>query len=47
VPLEPVATLVGRRGVSESLARQRLALETRGELVLRVVIKQGGAAAPP
>jgi hypothetical protein len=36
VPLEPVATLVGRRGVSESLARQRLALETRGELVLHV-----------
>ena len=36
VPLEPVATLVGRRGVSESIARQRLVIDTRGELVLRV-----------
>ena len=36
VPLDPVATLVGRRGVSESLARQRLAVEASGELVLRV-----------
>lgn len=36
VPLEPVATLVGRRGVGESLARQRVAIESRGELVLQV-----------
>ena len=36
VPLDPVVTLVGRRGMSESLARQRLVIETRGEVVLRV-----------
>ena len=36
VPLEPVATLVGRRGVSESLARQRVAIDTGGEVILRV-----------
>jgi len=36
VPLEPVATLVGRRGVSESIARQRLVIDTRGEIVLRL-----------
>jgi hypothetical protein len=36
VPLEPVATLGGRRGLSESIARQRLVIETSGELVLRV-----------
>ncbi len=36
VPLEPVATLVGRRGVSESIARQRVAIETSGEVVLRL-----------
>ena len=42
VPLDPVVTLVGRRGVSESLARQRLAVETRGELVLRGQMPLGG-----
>jgi hypothetical protein len=36
VPLEPVATLVGRRGISESLARQRLGIETGREVVLRL-----------
>jgi hypothetical protein len=36
VPLEPVTTLVGRRGVSESIARQRLVINTRGEIVLRL-----------
>ena len=36
VPLEPVATLVGRRGVTESIARQRLVIDTRGEIVLRL-----------
>jgi hypothetical protein len=36
VPLEPVATLVGRRGVSESIARQRLMIDTRGEMMLRL-----------
>ena len=40
VPLDPVATLVGRRGVSESLARQRLTIDTTGEVVLR--LKSGG-----
>jgi len=36
VPLEPVATLVGRRGVSESIARQRLAIDTGREMMLRL-----------
>jgi hypothetical protein len=36
VPLEPVATLVGRRGVRESIARQRLAIDTGGEMILRL-----------
>jgi hypothetical protein len=36
VPLEPVATLVGRRGVSESIARQRLEIDTGGEMILRL-----------
>jgi len=36
VPLDPMATLVGRRGVSESLARQRLEIDTGGEIVLRL-----------
>ena len=35
VPLDPVVTLRGRRGVSETLARQRLVVETRGDVVLR------------
>jgi len=43
VPLDPMVTLVGRRGVSESLARQRIAVETRGELVLRAQMPSGGA----
>lgn len=36
VPLEPVATLVGRRGVSESIARQRVVIDTGGEMILRL-----------
>ena len=36
VPLEPVATLVGRRGVSESIARQRLTIDTGREMMLRL-----------
>jgi hypothetical protein len=36
VPLEPVATLVGRRGVSESIARQRVVIETSGEMIIRL-----------
>jgi hypothetical protein len=36
VPLEPVVTLVGRRGVSESIARQRVVIDTRGEMILRL-----------
>jgi hypothetical protein len=36
VPLDPAATLVGRRGVSESLARQRLDIETGGDMILRL-----------
>jgi hypothetical protein len=44
VPLVPVATLVGRRGVGESLARQRLLVETQGDVVLRVRVpaREGG-----
>ena len=42
VPVDPVVTLVGRRGVSESLGRQRLAIETRGELVLLGQTPSGG-----
>jgi hypothetical protein len=37
VPLEAVATLVGRRGASESLSRQRLAIETGSELLVRPI----------
>jgi len=36
VPLDPIATLRGRRGGSELLARQRLAIDTTGEVVLRL-----------
>jgi hypothetical protein len=36
VPLEPVARLVGRRGAREVLARQRVEIESRGEVTLRV-----------
>jgi len=43
VPLDPIATLVGRRGVGESLARQRLMIETSGEVVLRVRAREGGS----
>ena len=43
VPLTPVATLVGRRGASETLARQRLTIETRGELALFGETTSGGA----
>jgi len=43
VPLDPIATLVGRRGVGESLARQRLMIETPGEVVLRVRAQEGGS----
>jgi hypothetical protein len=42
VPLDPIATLVGRRGVGESLARQRLMIETPGEVVLRLRAQEGG-----
>jgi hypothetical protein len=42
VPLDPIATLVGRRGVGESLARQRLMIETRGEVVLHLRAQEGG-----
>jgi hypothetical protein len=42
VPLDPIATLVGRRGVGESLARQRLRIETRGEVVLHLRAQEGG-----
>jgi hypothetical protein len=42
VPLDPVTTLVGRRGVTESLARQRLVIGTRGEVVLRLRVPEGG-----
>jgi hypothetical protein len=42
VPLDPIATLVGRRGVGESLARQRLMIETQGEVVLRLRAPEGG-----
>jgi hypothetical protein len=42
LPLEPVATLSGRRGVAESLARQRLVIATDAELVLRLRAQEGG-----
>jgi hypothetical protein len=35
LPLEPLARLVGRRGVEETLARQALDVRTRGEVRLR------------
>jgi hypothetical protein len=37
VPLEPVRTLTGRRGVGETLARATVQVETGGEVVLRVI----------
>jgi hypothetical protein len=43
VPLDPIATLLGRRGVGESLARQRLMIETQGEVVLRLRAHEGGS----
>jgi hypothetical protein len=36
VPLEPLGTFVGRRGVRESLHRQRLDIESRDGLALRL-----------
>ncbi|HEX6738458.1 MAG TPA: hypothetical protein VF310_09310, partial [Vicinamibacteria bacterium] len=37
VPLEPVRTLTGRRGVGETLARATVQVETGSEVVLRVI----------
>jgi hypothetical protein len=35
LPLAPLVTLSGRRGVSETLYRQRIVLDSPGEVVLR------------
>jgi hypothetical protein len=41
VELDPLVTLVGRRGASETLARQRLEIETSGIVHLRLEMRGG------
>jgi hypothetical protein len=36
LPLEPIVTLTGRRGVSETLYRQRVEIRASGPLALRL-----------
>jgi hypothetical protein len=47
LPLETAADLVGRRGKRESLARQRVIVETAREVTLRFEAAVGGARNGP
>lgn len=43
LPLAPIRVLTGRRGARETLSRQRLMIETRGEMSLRLALPERGS----